>query len=208
MWAAIIACDVYRVEFEMWIPSKILQISYISYNHKKNVSGMDTAPHHQHDQRASSDVMLQYSNQVGMLTKMLMEQQLKTTLPQRNKKAFSGDPLDYNAFMQAFRYGVESKTQSYADRLYYLEQYTVDELNRLVRSCMNRDPRTGYGQAIELLAKNFGNKHQIVEAYLTKIKQNPKIKANDDVNLQKYSLLLFEAQNALEGVSYSQEMNN
>ena len=28
MWAAI-ACDVYRVVFEMWIPSEILQISYL-----------------------------------------------------------------------------------------------------------------------------------------------------------------------------------
>ena len=65
--------------------------------------------------------------------------------------------------MQAFRYGVETKTQSYADRFYYLEQYIVDEPNKLVRSCMNWDPRIiEFGQAMGLLAKKCGNKHQIV----------------------------------------------
>jgi len=54
------------------------------------------------------------------ITAMLAQQHLTSTLPPRDIPVYDGDPLQFEAFIRAFR--VESKTDDESDCLHYLEQ--------------------------------------------------------------------------------------
>lgn len=74
------------------------------------------------------------------ITDMLLKQQTRSYLPSKDIPVFKGDPLTYRFFIRAFEHAVDSKTDSYQDKLYYLEQYTSGEPQELVRSCEHMSP--------------------------------------------------------------------
>jgi len=51
------------------------------------------------------------------------------THPQPEVPKFSGDPTEYHTFMMAFDARIVSRTSSYPDCLYYLNQYTKGKPN-------------------------------------------------------------------------------
>lgn len=142
----------------------------------------------------------------GNLTKLLLEQQLRATLPQRSITPFSGDALEYISFIRAFEYTIDSKTSNEKDRLYYLEQYTVNDANKLVKSCMHMED--GYSKAKALLKKKFGNRHKVAEAFVKKTISWPDIKAEDTRGLSSFSLFLIECRNTLTDLDYSAELDH
>ncbi len=62
---------------------------------------------------------------------MLLQQQISATLLQPEIKALAGNPLEFSAFMQAFKYLVENKTTSDTD----------------VKGFLNRRSTTAYEEA-------------------------------------------------------------
>ncbi len=102
------------------------------------------------------------------ITTLLLKQQCLSSLPKRDLKVFDGDPLQYHAFMKAFENSVESKTDNYSDRLYFLEQYTVGCPRELIQSCQHIDPCRGYVRAKALLQEHFGNEQKVASAYMNK----------------------------------------
>ena len=80
----------------------------------------------------------------GDLTKLLLEAQIRATLPQRNIPTFNGNPLEYVGWMAAFEHGVELKTTNERERLYFLEQHTSGPARTLVKSCMHLPPGEAY----------------------------------------------------------------
>ena len=147
-----------------------------------------------------------YSQTLGNLSLLMLESIRKAALPTRQLQPFSGDPLEYGSFIQAFMFTIENKTDSEVDRLYFLEQFTIGEANRLVRSCMSAP--NGYKEARRLLDRKCGNKHRIVEAYMRRITEVPEIKGNDATGLHKFAVLLVECHNNIAGLGYEQELNN
>ncbi|KAK0144588.1 hypothetical protein N1851_017041 [Merluccius polli] len=87
----------------------------------------------------------------------MVKQQKMMTLPPLNIPTFSGDPLDYNVFVRAFEHGVESRTESSKDRLYFLEQFTTGQPKELIKICLHMKPDAGYHKAKQLLKEHFGN---------------------------------------------------
>jgi hypothetical protein len=144
--------------------------------------------------------------QQGELTKLLLEHNLKSSLPQRVIQTFDGDPLEYPAFMSAFKYCIEEKSTSDKDRLYYLEQYTRGDANKLVRSCMSAED--GYFQAKKLLEKKYGNKHKIAEAFVKKAMSWPEVKSDDTSQLGRLSLFLIECRNVLTDLNCINELDH
>jgi hypothetical protein len=67
---------------------------------------------------------LQQQQDMRDLTQLLIQQQVRASLPEQRITTFDGDPLKYTTFLKAFEYGVEDKTKSFTDRLTYLCQYT------------------------------------------------------------------------------------
>ena len=144
----------------------------------------------------------------GNLTNFLVDQHNHIGLPQRTIKEFTGDPLDYASFISSFEYTIERKVKDNKGRLYYLEQYTKGEPNRLVRSCLHLREEECYQEAKNLLERNFGSKHKIAEAYLSKLRQWPKIPRDNPSSLQELSLFLIECKNTVSNLNYSTELDS
>lgn len=95
---------------------------------------------------------------------LLALQHKQVSLPAREIPVFDGNPLNYQTFMRAFHDGIEEKTSSYQDMLYYLEQYTSGPCCELVRSCLHMDAEPGFIEAKRLLKVHFGNNIKIANA--------------------------------------------
>lgn len=107
------------------------------------------------------------------ITTQLIQQQQNSSLPKRDIQVFDGDPLQFHTFMRAFENGVESKTDSCSDCLYFLEQFTRGRPRDLVRSCQHMDPDRGYAQAKILLQEHFGDEQRVAAAYMDKAFYRP-----------------------------------
>lgn len=95
------------------------------------------------------------------ITTLLVQQNLESSPPPWDISLFSGDPLQYQAFMRAFQNEVERKTNNYRDCLNYLEQYSRGQPREIVRSCQHLLPDQRYQRAKNVLREYFGNEHNI-----------------------------------------------
>ena len=144
----------------------------------------------------------------NQITETLIKQQGQFTLPSVSIPVFKGDPLDYLFFMRAFEHGIERKTESNQDRLFFLEQFTLGQPRELVRSCQYMHPDRGYATAKELLKKHFGDEHKIATSYLDKGLNWAVIRTEDADALQAYSVFLTGCLNAMNSVQYLEELNH
>lgn len=124
------------------------------------------------------------------------------------QNVFKGDPLEYRLFMRAFEHGVEDRTESDKDRLYYMEQYTSGQPRELIRSCLHMEPTHGYQTAKRLLEEHFGNAYKISVAYIHKALNWPTIKSDDGEALHAFGLYLTGCHNAMMDVEYMEELDN
>lgn len=141
------------------------------------------------------------------ITSLLVKQHQLSSLPQREIPIFDGDILKYRPFIRAFEYGIELKTDSSADRLYFLDQYTSGFPRDLVRSCLHMTPDKGYERARDLLQKNFGDEFSMCSAYMKKALEWPTIRPEDSKSLQAFAIFLRSCCNAMADMSYSHEIN-
>lgn len=137
---------------------------------------------------------------------LLASQHKQVSLPAREIPVFDGNPLEYQIFMRAFRHGIEEKTNSYQDMLYYLEQYTSGPCRELVRSCLYMDAEPGFKEAKRLLKVHFGNM-KIANAYMTKALTWNNIRAEDGKALQSYALFLRGCCTAMRGLQSTEELD-
>ena len=142
----------------------------------------------------------------GNLTRLLLEQHTRALLPQRSVTPFGGDALEYVSFMQAFQHNIESKLHDERDKYYYLEQYTINDANKMVKSCMHME--YAYSRAKELLRKKFGDGYKVAEAFIKKATSWPDIKVDDPSSLNRLSLFLIECHNVLTDLNYVHELDH
>ena len=144
--------------------------------------------------------------------KQLLEQQRQHTLalmlPQPDVPTFSGNPVEYCAFVRAFESIIESKTLSERDRLYYLVQYTTGEVQELVRSCLAMAEEEGYKEARRLVKERYGQGYRIASAYIERLTKGPAIKAEDSASLRKFSISLTSCTNTLKEIGYLSKLEN
>ena len=150
--------------------------------------------------------VVQLVREQGNLTRLLLEQHTRSLLPQRSIMAFGGDPLQYVSFTRAFEHEIERKLSNETDKLFYLDQYTINEPNKLVKSCFHKPD--GYSKAKEMLKKKYGDRYQIAEAYVTKAVEWPVVKADDASALSSLSLFPIECCNVLNDLNYISELDN
>ena len=108
--------------------------------------------------------------------------------------AFCGDPLQYVSFKRAFEHEIEEKLSNETDNLFDLDQYTINEPNKLVKSYFHMPG--GYNKAKEMLKKKYGDRYPIAEAYVRKAAEWPVVKA-DDAGARNFSLFLILCCNVL-----------
>ncbi len=92
----------------------------------------------------NTDQIFHIMDKQNEITSLLVQQQCPSSLPKREIQVFDGNPLQYHSFMKSFESGVESKTESPSDRLYFLEQYTRGHPREIIKSCQHMPADHGY----------------------------------------------------------------
>ena len=116
----------------------------------------------------------------------LMVQTLKLqAAPKAEIDSFSGDPMEYNYFVENFRDVVENMIDDPRQRLVRLLKYTCGDAKELIKHCVHEQADTCYDTALGLLEKEYGSPFRIASAYLEKLKAWPQIKANDPGGLRE-----------------------
>ena len=142
------------------------------------------------------------------ITELLARNQQLFRLPKRDVPVFQGDPLEFRSFIRAFIHAIDSRAESNADKLYFLEQYTRGEARDLVRSCQHMPDHRGYAKALRLLQEKYGNELKVATALIEKASKWPQIKSEDAKALNAFSVFLVSCRNVMEDIDYMEEMDN
>lgn len=81
--------------------------------------------------------------------------------------------------MHSFKKNVEAKVQDDRMRLTYLIQFCTGKARESIEDCVLIRSGSGYKQAKGILAKQFGQNHQVTQALLEKVLEREQIKPND-----------------------------
>ena len=141
--------------------------------------------------------------QQNRIVKVLAVNQNKRRLPQPRAPVFDGNTVEYRSFTQAFVNLIESLRQSSTKRLYYLEQYTREDVKDVARSCHHLQPEEGYVEARRLLLRKFGDQYRSAFAYESKALAWPQVEPEDGSALSKFPIFLVSCKNPLGSSLYT-----
>ena len=120
-------------------------------------------------------------------------------LPPTELRPFTGDVKDYRLFMRAFETRIASKTDDQGELLFYLEQFTKEKPNQLVKGCLHLG-ESGFAEAKRLLEARYGSPIRLIDSYADKVRTWPRIAPGDVEALDQFVLFLTEVMNAMTSV--------
>ena len=123
--------------------------------------------------------------------------------PEISLDVYDGNPLNYRYFIATFEEVVERKIKDARGRLMRLIQYTTGEAKELIKCCVHRDALVGYAHAKDLLYKQFGDPHRILNAYINELKQWRQIKPGDASEFRKFYSFLLKCNGLIKGQYWS-----
>ncbi|XP_030828067.1 uncharacterized protein LOC105436445 isoform X1 [Strongylocentrotus purpuratus] len=128
------------------------------------------------------------------MAKAIMQQNMTTQrlavasqLPKLEIPIFSGDPLRYRLWKNAFSNLVDSKPLDGATKLSYLNSYVAGEPRKVVEHYILLGTDEAYFQATELLQKRYGSGSIISTAFSKKLSSWPRIFDKDPGGLRQFS---------------------
>ena len=129
-------------------------------------------------------------------------------LPPVSMPTFSGEPIRYCQFINAFESIIENKEPDSWQCLYYLSQYTRGMAKDLVCSCLYvHDARDAFQRAKMLLKENFGQPYQITSAFISKLTEGPSLARNNSSELSAFAIDLKTCVITLKGIGCVNEIN-
>ena len=132
------------------------------------------------------------------LSSMIINQQKTTHLPVKEPPIFSGDPFEYPAFITAFDSIISANVPSDRDRLFFLDKYTKDKANEVVKGFLAMSSDSAYKEARKLLDHRFGNPVHVAEAYKSSLRKWPQISDGNSSGLQEFSDFLVRCEEAMK----------
>ena len=132
------------------------------------------------------------------LSSMIISQQKFTHLPVKEPPIFSGDPFEYPAFITAFDSIISANVPSHRDRLFFLNKYTKDKANEVVKGFLAMSSDSAYKEARKLLDHRFGNPVHVAEAYKSSLRKWPQISDGNSSGLQEFSDFLVRCEEAMK----------
>ena len=121
---------------------------------------------------------------------------------------FSGEPIRYCQFINAFESIIENKEPDSRQCLYYFSQYTRGITKDLVCSCLYiHDVRDALQRAEMLLKENFGQPYQIISAFISKLTEGPSLATNNSSELSAFAIDLETCIITLKGIGCVNEIN-
>ena len=132
------------------------------------------------------------------LSSMIINQQKTTHLPVKEPPIFSGDPFEYPAFITAFDSIISANVPSDRDRLFFLNKYTKDKANEVVKGFLAMSSDSAYKEARKLLDHRFGNPVHVAQAYKPSLRKWPQISDRNSSGLQEFSDFLVRCEEAMK----------
>ena len=106
--------------------------------------------------------------------------------PEVEVDKFSGNHLEYQYFFTIFKEVVERKIKVPVERLMLLIKFTDGEAKGLIKHFVHLTPSIGYGTAITLLNKRYGNSHLLLTSYRKEIKSLAPVKPDNAMAFRKF----------------------
>lgn len=141
-------------------------------------------------------------------TDLLMQTQQQMFLPRPEVPKFTGDPIDYKAFIMAFDARILPHVSSEMNALYYLDQQLQGEPKNLIGGCLFMTPDTGYYEARKLLDKEYGDPFKVATSYINKLAVWPNIRADDSNKLKQLLFFLTKCNNVMQSISHMTVLNH
>lgn len=103
---------------------------------------------------------------------------------------FSGKPESYPMWKASFNTLVGKHNIGYAEKMFYLKQYTTGEAQSAIQALFLCPDKASYEAALNMLEERFGTPVLVASAFRKKLENWPKIGERDGKALQSFSDLL------------------
>ncbi|KAJ8017777.1 hypothetical protein HOLleu_44586 [Holothuria leucospilota] len=128
-------------------------------------------------------------------------------LPNAERIEFSGDPLQYWAFMRSFQDSVNNSFFDENGKLSRLMEYCSGKAKQVIQCCSVMSPKEGYAKVLALLKERFGNGHLITEFWVNKVTTGPRISSNDKEGFRQFSDDLRSCKETVSAMGFIDEIN-
>ena len=176
---------------------------FVPSNLPESLEILRLEPFFSSSQYVSPDISTTMREIVNLQTKqaklslLIISQQKTTHLPVKEPPIFSRDPFEYPAFITAFD-SIISAVPSDRDRLFFLDKYTKDKANEVVKGFLAMSSDSAYKEARKLLDHRFGNPVHVAEAYKSSLRKWPQISDGNSSGLQEFSDFLVRCEEAMK----------
>ena len=153
---------------------------------------------------ATDDQTRQMQESIQLTTSLLKRMDTQTRrkgLPRPKIEVFDGDVTRFQAFVRAFKYAVEERTDDDREKLHFLEEMTAGTPREIVRGCALLPPGQGYAEAMKILERRFGAEHLVIAGYVRKIFAWPRMQDVEPAKLDTFSILLTNTNNAMRSIA-------
>ena len=117
----------------------------------------------------------------------LCSQLVLNRLPSAEPEVFSGDPLQYNDWMNSFEALISSRSLPDSEGIFYLKKYLSGEARSCVQGLLSLSTSEAFHNALKVLKERFGDDFVIANAFRQKLRKWPKIQNHDYVGLRDFS---------------------
>ena len=123
------------------------------------------------------------SEQADSISK-LCSQLVLSRLPSAEPEVFSGDPLEYNDWINSFEALISSRSLPDSEGIFYLKKYLSGEAKSCVQGLLSLSTSEAFHAALKLLKERFGDDFVIANAFRQKLRKWPKIQNHDYAGLR------------------------
>ena len=128
-------------------------------------------------------------------------------MPKFGMVKFTGDPLKYRLFINAFDSKVGRSNADDITKLMLLHENCVQKPKELVEKCIGLGPDGGYGRARELLKERYGDDYTISQAWVKKVTAGSPLGPRDYRKLLEFSDDLNTCVDTLSAMGYLSEVS-
>ena len=186
---------------------------FVPSNLPESLEILRLEPFFSSSQYVSPDISTTMREIVNLQTKqaklslLIISQQKTTHLPVKEPPIFSRDPFEYPAFITAFD-SIISAVPSDRDRLFFLDKYTKDKANEVVKGFLAMSSDSAYKEARKLLDHRFGNPVHVAEAYKSSLRKWPQISDGNSSGLQEFSDCLVRCEEAMKTMKSMRDLDS
>ena len=128
-------------------------------------------------------------------------------IPKFGMVKFSGDPLKYHLFINAFDSKIGCSSADDITKLMLLHENCQQKPKELVENCIGLGPDKGYARARELLKQRYGDDYTVSQAWVKKVTAGSFLGPKDYGKLLEFSDDLSTCVNTLTSMGYLAEVS-